>query len=604
MLNGRLYRAAFVPLLMAIMVGAFSIGDRPAPIKSNLAGEQFDGVHAAALLDGLASGFPHRRPGSAGDARLAGDIARQMARPPGQTTAAGGSTPTAPSFTIERRIVQGQTIDGARNLQTVIATRQGTVTGQIVVLAHRDAAASGSKAELSGTAALLELSEVLSGRLLNHTITLVSTSGGSGGDAGAADFAAHPGGPVDAVIVLGDLAGRQARTPFVIPWSDTRGSAPLRLQRTVLDALNAELGDDGGQAGTAAQFAHLALPFATGEQGVLLAHGLPAVEVQASGERGPGSAQGVSPVRLQNFGRSVLRAVNALDAGPSVPAAATDGLVVWSKVVPAWAMRLLVAALLFPALLAGVDALARLRRRRQPVGRWLAWTLALAFPFFVTALLAEILGGIGILGAAPDVPVLPGALPVDAVALVAMGVVLGLAGAAGVVLIRALGIRERPRAGAAGLSVVLVLDAVAALAWLRNPYTALLLVPAVHLWLAIAAPELRPRAPFGLALVLIGVVLPVALIGLYAGELGLGLPGVAWTALLLVAGGHIGLISVALWSLCLGGLVGIATIAAVGEAKTPSSASVAGPDGPVSVRGPVSYAGPGSLGGTESALRR
>ena len=43
-------------------------------------------------------------------------------------------------------------------------------------------------AELSGTAALLELARVFAARETKRTIVLVSTSGGSGGDAGAAQL--------------------------------------------------------------------------------------------------------------------------------------------------------------------------------------------------------------------------------------------------------------------------------------------------------------------------------------------------------------------------------------------------------------------------------
>ena len=60
-----------------------------------------------------------------------------------------------------------------------------------MILAHRDASARGAEAELSGTAALLELARVFAARETQRTIVLVSTSGGSGGDAGAADFVAQ-----------------------------------------------------------------------------------------------------------------------------------------------------------------------------------------------------------------------------------------------------------------------------------------------------------------------------------------------------------------------------------------------------------------------------
>ena len=82
------------------------------------------------------------------------------------------------------------------------------------------------RAELSGTAALLELARVFAARETQRTIVLVSTSGGSGGDAGAADFAAHVHGPFDAAIVLGDLAGAHLRNPLSFP--SRTASAPPR----------------------------------------------------------------------------------------------------------------------------------------------------------------------------------------------------------------------------------------------------------------------------------------------------------------------------------------------------------------------------------------
>src|SRR5919199_3465096 len=102
-------------------------------------------------------------------------------------------------FRVRIRHLRGETVDGTRDLQTVIAERPGRSSRRIVVLAHRDAAHEGAAAELSGTAALLELGRVFRERITNRTLTLVSTSGGSGGAAGAADFAEHAGGPVDAV---------------------------------------------------------------------------------------------------------------------------------------------------------------------------------------------------------------------------------------------------------------------------------------------------------------------------------------------------------------------------------------------------------------------
>jgi hypothetical protein len=87
----------------------------------------------------------------------------------------------------------------------------------------------------------------------------------------------------------------------------------------------------------------------------------------------------------------------------------------------------------------------------------------------------------------------------------------------------------------------------------------------------------------------------------YAHQLGLGPVDLAWTALLLVAGGHVGLLGALLWSIALG-CAAAAAILCVRQPRAPSGLS--SDDFEITMRGPLSYAGPGSLGGTESALRR
>ncbi|HLH13381.1 MAG TPA: M28 family peptidase, partial [Solirubrobacteraceae bacterium] len=204
MLNGRLYRAAFVPFLFALAIAAFSLGSRPRPFTSTLPPDAFEGGAAFAELRTLAGEFPHRRPGSAGDEALAAHVEATLRGLGG--TAGGG-------FSVHGYTSTAQTIDGARTLRTIVATRPGsTDASPIVILAHRDSAAAGAPAELSGTAALLELARVFASRETRRTIVIVSTSGGSGGDGGAALLAHEPSrlglhGPFDAAIVLGDLAG-------------------------------------------------------------------------------------------------------------------------------------------------------------------------------------------------------------------------------------------------------------------------------------------------------------------------------------------------------------------------------------------------------------
>ena len=239
-------------------------------------------------------------------------------------------------------------------------------------------------------------------RETQRTIVLVSTSGGSGGDAGALDFVANESAPLDAAIVLGDVAGVSEHKPFVMPYSDGFGSAPELLQRTVAGAIMQNLGGNPGAPSAIGQLAHLAFPFATGEQGALNASGLPAVLVQVSGEATPPANEAVSQERLEGFGRAALSAVDALDAAPDVEATPQTGVVLGRQVLPEWALRLLLATLLMPPLLLLADGYARLRRRRGSSGdramlRGLAWTASCALPFLVAAVFAKALGWLGAL---------------------------------------------------------------------------------------------------------------------------------------------------------------------------------------------------------------
>jgi hypothetical protein len=610
-LNGRIYRAAFLPLLLALAIAGFSLADRPAPLGSNLAPDAFNGPQAVTELNSLSTRFRDPRPGSPADRELAAYVAGEL-RALGST--AGGG------FTVSTHSRTAQTIEGRRTLTTVLAQRPGSTSAPpIAILAHRDVARAPARDELSATALLLALARVFAASQTRRSILLVSTSGGSGGNAGARDFAAHAtqwtGGPIDAAVVLGNLAG--TRAPLVAPFSTTPGSAPQLLQRTLSQAL-------GQQAGLAARaptlldtLAQLSFPLTAGEQGPLDASGLPAVLLQAGGELPPPPSAPLSAARLEGVGRAVLTAVYALDAGPEISNVETT-LPVARKLLPEWAVRLLVAALLLPPLLTAGDGLARLRRRRRipaerPLARSIAWVAACGLPFFACALFAMVLGLLGVFPA-PYPPVAPAAAPLVGSALeavLAVALVFALSLLTWPALMRRFGLPARPDTDAAGLALVLLLGALAVVVWVRDPFTALLLVPALHLWLALADPD-RPigRVPLlaPLGLVALGAVPLALLIAFYAARLGLGPGDVAHTAVLLLAGGRIGLAGAVLWSLALGAL-----LAALLLALAPPSQPVPGPPDPgeelpedetFTIRGPMSYAGPGSLGGTESALRR
>ncbi|HYV15265.1 MAG TPA: M28 family peptidase [Conexibacter sp.] len=583
MLNPRIYRAALLPILFALVLAGFSLQDQPRPLTAALAPDAFDGAAAFRALDQLALAAPQRRPGSAGDRRVARRVADVL---------------HASGFRVGVRTLTAATADGSRTLQTVVGERAGSSDRRIVVLAHRDALGTGARAELSGTAALLELARVLGGRTLGRTLVLASTSGGSAGDAAAAQLAARPGGPVDAVIVLGDLAGTATRRPLVVGSSATAALAPLELRRTVESALVTEVGTRPGGVRPAVQLARLAAPLTLGEQGPFNARGIPAVLLSASGERPPAAAEPVSQERLTAFGRAALRSVSALDDGHDV-ARAAPYVVLARKVLPAWPIRLLVLTLVLPVLLAAVDALARVRRRRERVGMWLRWVAASALPFALAALVAVGLFRSGLLAAAPHAPAAGGAVPLSGAALVGVLVVLAL-GWIGLrpLVLRAVGVHGSTAGPGAAIATLLVLCGVTLGIWAANPYAALLLVPALHLWLFAVESEPRARRPVALALFAAGLVAPLLVAYAYARQFGLDPFELAWMGLLLVAGGGIGFVAVLAWSIVLG--CSAAVLAIIMRAERLDAAAAP----PVTVRGPATYAGPGSLGGTESALRR
>ncbi|HEV2821188.1 MAG TPA: hypothetical protein VGW11_11855 [Solirubrobacteraceae bacterium] len=593
MLDPRVYRAGLVPLLIVVAVVAFSLVDRPRPVRTTLAADAFNEVRAFDGLQDLAERFPERRPGSEGDEALAEEVA-------GEFDELG--------FRVRTTTKEGETVAGDQPVANVIAERTGTRDERIVIVAHRDAVWPGSPAELSATAGLLELARVYGApRRTSRTLTLVSTSGGTGGSAGAARLAdeLEPVSEIAGVLVLGDLASSEVQSePLVVPWSNDLGQAPLQLRRTAEEAVRVETGLEPRGPRALAQMARLTLPFTTSGQGALLADGLPAVTLSVRGEQLAPADAPVSAERLGTMGRAALRTLTALDNGPSLAAPATNDVLTARKVLPGWTIQLLAGALLLPILAVVVDAAARARRRREPLLPWVRWTLATALPFAGAALLAVVMARTGLLPAAPGAPTPPAALPLDAagaVALVAtaLAFVLGWVGLRPLALrsLRGRGLDRRSPGASIGLMLVLCLALV--VIWTLNPFAALVLAPAAHLWLLAVTPDMRLPRPAGLGLLLAGLLPVAALLAYVAVALEVGPLALGWALLLWVSGGHLGVSAVALGTV----LAGCAAAVTLITMRQPSRQSGQESDSLASVRGPISYAGPGSLGGTRSALR-
>jgi hypothetical protein len=597
MLDPRIYRAALVPILLALIVAAFALSDRPRPIGTTLEPDAFsDAVVSQAnqnLTDWVAR-FPERRAGDSGDAQLAHALAQAF-------RSMGSYQVSTPTFSAE-------TADGKRELTTVIARQVGQPGPGLIVVAHRDALGRGARAELSGTAVMVELARVVRGGRLHRTVTFVSTSGGSAGLGGARDLVHRLGGRADAVLVLGDLAGATVRRPLVSGWSTGDGVASLQLRRTIEAAVRKEANTNPGGSRATSQWARLAFPVTVGEQGPLVAADQPAALLSVSGERAPGADDPLVPNRMKSFGRAALRALTALDNAPDLRGTGSShSLVTVRKVLPLWAVRLLVAAFLLAPVLVTVDGFARVRRRHQAVGPWLWWLVATAAPLVVALAFGWFLGFVGLLPATPPEPVAAGTIPVGGTGLAAL-VAMALAAVltwivVRPVLLRAGGMASRtPRleGDGAGVALLAMWCALAAVLWLINPYAAALLVPGAHLLLVVVAREVRLRRGLALGLVVLAAV-PFVLVDLsIAGQLGLSPGHFAWFCVLLVAGGIVGPVGWIIWSLVLVCLLAAAILALRAR---PTGVAPADPER-ITVRGPITYAGPGSLGGTESALRR
>jgi hypothetical protein len=594
----RVYRAAFIPALLAVVLAMFSFESRPRPLPQGLAADVlFDGAQAAQLAARIATDSPDRRAGTPGDRATADLVADAFA--------ARGFTGGRPGRPQLQRFTHA-----GHDLVNVIGYRAGSSRRLIVIVAARDAAtvpeAPGSAAD---TAALMQLARVFQGRPSEKTLLLASVDGSNLGEVGTTELISDLPAPesVDAVLVISDLGAHTSRGSLLQAWSNDSTRPGIGLQRTAANSIREEVGSSAGGSGAFGQFARLSFPIGVGAQGVLLEAGYDAVRISGSGELPPdgdGPVEAIDEDRLGMLGRATLRTITAVDQGGRPQHGPKSYVQAVSQVLPGWVISLLAGALLLPVLVASVDAFARARRRQVDVLRWLRWVAAWVAPFLAALALAQFLALVGATPAPPPAPVPPDVLPLDGAAL---GVLAGVAVAMVLALLLGRWLAARPDPElrdpvepGAGVALALAIAAGSLLLWLVNPYAGLLAVPAAHLWMLTVLT--RPRPPRRLRAVLIGVgVAPAALVAIYyMFALSVNPLHGAWYLLMMLAGHSVGIVLALIGCLMLAAACGTAEIAW----RSPDEDEDAqGPQGPA-VYGPGSYAGPGSLGGTQSALRR
>jgi hypothetical protein len=549
----RLYRAAFAPALIAVVALMFSLEGIPAPLEPAVPPGSFEAGRAAATAHEIATAASDRPPGSDGDQAAADIVADRFSQIPSGNV-------SEQSFEAS---FEGDDVE-ARN---VLITLPGESTDTIVVLAARDAArgpAAASSAAASGV--LTELAAALGVAGHQKTVVLASTSGGSEGASGARELlqALPETNTVEAIVVIAQPGASERSGPLVVASSTDSRRTAIQLTRTADRAVETQTGDPQEGPGMLGQLSRLAIPAGLGEQAPLIAAGENAVAISAAGERplepGADGLDDVSPATLGDFGRAAQSIVQAIDADPEALVHGPDTYVeVGGNLVPGWALALLGLALLLPAAVAAVDALARASRFSERPLSSVLWALSRGLAPLGGVVVLYALALVGIVPS-PSFPFDPGRYPIGLAAIVT-ALLFAAAVVGGAVLSHGL----RPPSHRSRGSLVAGLGAVSAsaglLAWLQNPYLGLLAAPIAHVWLLADRPGGRVGRSVAIVAALASL-LPTALaVGNLASALDLG-ADTPWTFAIMLADGQIGLAAALAACFLVAGLAGTVAVCA------------------------------------------
>jgi hypothetical protein len=545
-INARTYRGTWLLVGIPLLVAAFSVS-QPTPLPRASLPPVFDGGRALQLAKDFAGTYPDRRPGTL-QANGAADWVTGRLQDEGYQPRIDRFTATLPEH-------------GRAELVNVSASAPGRSPDAIVVMAHRDDTGSGPGADdnASGTAALLELARAYSTpasaaagtrqRILRpaHTLVFLSTDGGAYGQEGARRFLDQQGrnGRLVAVINL-DAIGR--RGPATIQLAGNRPrSAPASLVKTAAGRVTSQTGRPAEAPPVLAQLIDLGFPFSLYEHALFVSRGIPAITITTAGDRPPDAAtdtpRRLDGATLRQLGRASHALVGSLDQAAEVARGTSSYLYFGSRIVPGWAVELVLIAALLPFLTATIDLFARCRRRRIPLGPALqSYRSRVFFWLWVGAVfwLLELTGLFGTGGNDPGPPNLLGSgdWPVLGLGLLAGLAALGWLIARDRLLPRRPITPEEELAGAA--AALLALGVVSLVVAAVNPYTLLFVLPSLHAWLWL--PQVRHERPWvRAAVLLVGFAGPALLLASFAYRFGLGLDA-PWYVAELVAAGRVSIV--------------------------------------------------------------
>jgi hypothetical protein len=545
MLDLSAYRLGFAPVLAALVVLAFSLEGVPDPLEPSVGTIEFDAPSALVSARGIVRAAPERAPGSDGAAAAADIVSERLEE-------------VASGEVAEQRFeasVDGDDVE----LRNVLLTLPGTSDRTIVLVAERSAqAGTGAVTSAAATGMLLELAAQAGVSSRESTLIFASIDGAGAESEGIRELvgALPERTVVDAAIVISQPGAAPAE-PHLVTSSGGSNQPSQTLIRTAEETLESRAQAAAGVDGALGQLARLALPAAAGTQAALLDEGIDAVAISAAGEVPlPPDATGweaLDAESVEGFGATALALVSALDVAPA--AADEDPgeyIRLGDNTVPGWAIALLALALLAPPALPVALQLARARGAGEARGSagWAAeWALV-----GLTPLLA--LYALALVGALPkpEVPYDPGRFELGLTEVLALLVFAAATAGAW----WALGLRRVPAGpepatlGAAAGAVVIVACLVA---WIANPFLALVLVPLAHV-VIVHALDGRRRATLAVAAGAVACVPAAAVLLHVAGALEWG-SSAPWQLVVLVAGGGIGLLAAGAVTLALAGLGGV-----------------------------------------------
>jgi hypothetical protein len=573
----RIYRLAFAPALVALVILMFSVEPIPEPVQApETFAADFDGRRAAATARRLVQLAPERTPGSEGDAAAADAVANRFAE-------------------IEAGKVSEQQYEGSFDgedveLRNVLLTLPGNSSRTIVIVAGRDSArGSGAASSAAATGVLLQMADELGRTSHEKTIVLLSADGLSEGASGIREFVeSYPTlDQVDTIVAISRPGASEPSPPHLLTWSTGPQSTSAQLVESGKLALAEETDFGAGQGGFLGGLFRLAIPAGLGPEAVAISEGIDAIAVSGAGERGLGPGDddvaSLADESMAEFGNTTVALVLALDSadeplthGPGVH------LTLAGNLIPGWALALLTLTLILPAVAVSIDGMARAARRREPALGSLLWALTRALPFLAALVAAYLLALVGI-APDPDYPFDPG---IHGFSWRSAGVLVALLAvlATVAILVRSLSRPPQPLRETLATALGLIASVAVLGIWLINPYLALVCVPLAHVWLLGA----RPATAASVAGTLVGIVVamaPVVAALVHLNErLGVGAE-VPWTLVLFVTGGQIGFLTAVLGCLVAGSVLGLIALAVPGGTGQASS------ENPLSARNRLKPAG-------------